>query len=270
MFRRRGGKGLSAPKKAAIAAAVLAVLLTHRDYGPARRDRQRAARVLARYGDASEQPADDGASEEGANEQAPDAAEAGGDASEAMRKALESHAWQQDGNSKTTIQFRNGSFVESDGTNAKVTAVTVQKATWGEGGGTLECKLIADGDRTERSSVISLSGKEGSYKVSCDGFLMAKEYVQASASATAVSVEGLTEPYTSLIDGRNGDLAKAVASYCREPRAHGDQGHVRRRGLPGHPGRQDHRHVHMRRHGGDGPERLVFRRLLRGTGVADG
>jgi hypothetical protein len=216
MFRRRGGNGLSAPKKAAIAAAVLAVLLTigttalHGAIGSAQREYSPDTATQ------SEQPADDGASEEGANEQAPDAAEAGGDASEAMRKALESHAWQQDGNSKTTIQFRNGSFVESDGTNAKVTAVTVQKASWGEGGGTLECKLIADGDRTERSSVISLSGKEGSYKVSCDGFLMAKEYVQASASATAVSVEGLTEPYTSLIDGRNGDLAKAVASYCRE------------------------------------------------------
>lgn len=214
MLRRRGRRGLSTPKKAAIAAAVLAILVIagttalHGAIGSAQHEYPSGAET------SSEQTADNRTSEEG-GEQAPDAAEAKGDASEAMQKALESHAWQQDGNSKTTIQFRSGSFVESDGTSAKVTAMSIQKATWGEGGGTLECKLVADGDQTERSSIISLSGEEGSYKVSCDGFLMAKEYVQASGSSTAVSVEGLTEPYTTLIEGKNGDLAKAVASYCR-------------------------------------------------------
>lgn len=216
MLRRRGRRGLTTPKKAAIAAAVLAVLLTagttalHGAIGSAQNEYSQGAEA------SSEQPADGGAGEEDGGKQAPDADEARGDASETMQKALESHAWQQDGNSKTTIQFRNGSFVESDGVSAKVTAMSIQKAAWSDGGGTLECKLVADGDQTERSSIISLSGKEGSYKVSCDGFLMAKEYVQASGSATAVSVEGLTEPYTTLIEGKNGDLAKAMASYCRD------------------------------------------------------
>jgi hypothetical protein len=213
MLRRRGRRGLTTPKKAAIAAAVLAILVVagttalHGAIGSAQHKYPPGAET------SSEQTADNDSSE-GGGEQAPDA-EAKGDASETMQKALESHAWQQDGNSKTTIQFRSGSFVESDGTSAKVTAMSIQKATWGEGGGTLECKLVADGDQTERSSIISLSGEEGSYKVSCDGFLMAKEYVQASGNSTAVSVEGLTEPYTTLIEGKNGDLAKAVASYCR-------------------------------------------------------
>ena len=213
-MRRRGGRSLSTPKKAAIAAAVLAALLIagttalHGAIVSAQHDRSPMTEA------ASAQP-DESSADGKDDEQVPDAPEVRGDASEAMRKALESHAWQQDGDSKTTIQFRNGSFVESDGTNSKVTAVSIQKATWDGGGGELECKFVADGDQTERSSIISLSGKEGSYRVSSDGFLMAKEYVQASGSATAVSVEGLTEPYKTLIDGKSGDLAKAVASYCR-------------------------------------------------------
>lgn len=215
MLRRRGGRGLSAPKKAAIAAAVLAVLLVigatalHGAIGGAQHGHSPGEAATA------EQPSGSGVGEEDGGGRAPEN-QAEVSASETMRNALESHAWQQDGNAKATVQFRDGSFVESDGTNAKVTAVGIQGATWGENGGTLECKLVADGDQTERSSVISLTGKEGSYKVSCDGFLMAKQYVQASGCATAVAVEGLTEPYTALIDERSGDLAKAVASYCRD------------------------------------------------------
>lgn len=215
-MRRRNLPKLSAAKKAAIAAAIAVVVLAagyaalnaymgqwNRNYAP---------------GAPVEQPAESSSSV--TSSQSPPGSDEGadqnGDAEASIEKILRSHAWQQDGNAKATVQFRDGSFVESDGTNAKVTAMTVTKATWNGTEGTLECKLTADGDQTERSTVIKVSGNEGSFKVASDGFLVSKEYVQGNASASAVAVEGVTEPYTTLIQGRTPDLAKAVASYCRD------------------------------------------------------
>jgi hypothetical protein len=215
-MRRRNKPRLSAAKKAAIAAAVTVVILAagyaafdaymdqwNRNYSP---------------GAFAEQPVESSSS--AASSQSPsssgEGADQNGDVEASIEKILRSHAWQQDGNAKATVQFRDGSFVESDGTNAKVTAMTVTKAAWNGTEGTLECKLTADGDQTERSTVIKVSGNEGSFKVASDGFLVSKEYVQGNASASAVAVEGVTEPYTTLIQGRTPDLAKAVASYCRD------------------------------------------------------
>lgn len=43
---------------------------------------------------------------------------------------------------------------------------------------------------------------------------MEPRYVQGKAAGTAVSVSGLAEPYTGLIDGKAGELASAVGSWC--------------------------------------------------------
>lgn len=214
-MRRRNLPKLSAAKKAAIAAAIAVVVLAagytvldicmgqwNRNYAP---------------GAPVEQPAESASSAPSSGPSESDSqSEQGEDAEASIEKILRSHAWQQDGNAKATVQFRDGSFVESDGTNAKVTAMTVEKGAWDGTEGTLDCKLTADGDQTERSTVIKVSGKEGSFKVASDGFLVSKEYVQGNASTSAVAVEGVTEPYTTLIQGRTPDLAKAVASYCRD------------------------------------------------------
>jgi hypothetical protein len=187
-MRRRNKPRLSAAKKAAIAAAVTVVILAagyaafdaymdqwNRNYSP---------------GAFAEQPVESSSS--AASSQIPsrsgEGADQNGDVEASIEKILRSHAWQQDGNAKATVQFRDGSFVESDGTNAKVTAMTVTKATWNGTEGTLECKLTADGDQTERSTVIKVSGNEGSFKVASDGFLVSKEYVQGKRVPPARSL----------------------------------------------------------------------------------
>lgn len=124
---------------------------------------------------------------------------------------LKSHAWQAEGNSSLTIVFKDGMFVESDGHNVKLTALDAMSET----DDSLDAKMTRDGDTAEVSSTISISGSEGSYKVSCDAFQNAKTYVQGTANKDPVAVEGVTEPYTSLIDGRTDRLALSVAEYCR-------------------------------------------------------
>jgi hypothetical protein len=75
--------------------------------------------------------------------------------------------------------------------------------------------LVRDGDG-KKQTVISLSGEEGSYRVSSDGFAMSPSYVQGSGAEDPVAVSGLAEPYTALIDGKRDELASAIAAYCRD------------------------------------------------------
>lgn len=153
----------------------------------------------------------DGRQQSMVEQEAKDEAESPGEGSDSIMSVLESHAWQADGDASKTIAFKDGRFVESDGTDTRVTACDVT----GSGDGSLDVTLIRDGDGKKRT-VISLSGEEGSYRVSCDGFAMAGEYVQGSGAEGPIAVSGLAEPYTTLIDGKRDELASAVAAYCRD------------------------------------------------------
>lgn len=124
---------------------------------------------------------------------------------------LRSHAWQAEGDPTVTVEFRDGSLVETDASGVHVAAmeVTSSSAT------SLDVRLVRDGGDGEVKATISLSGEEGSWKVSSDGFSCAHAYVEASPHREAVAVGGVTEPYTTLIEGKTDELALAVAAYCR-------------------------------------------------------
>ncbi len=139
------------------------------------------------------------------------AADPAGDGAGSIMSVLESHAWQADGDASKTVAFKDGRFVESDGKDTRVTACDVTRA----GDGSLDVTLVRDGDG-KKQTVISLSGEEGFYRVSCDGFAMSPSYVQGSGAEGPVAVSGLAEPYTALIDGKRDELASAIAGYCRD------------------------------------------------------
>lgn len=124
---------------------------------------------------------------------------------------LQSHAWQAEGDPSVTVEFRDGSFVETDATGVHVTAMEVTDASETS----LDVRLVRDGGEGEVKTTIELSGKEGSWKLSSDGFLCAHTYVETTPHKEAVAVEGVTEPYTTLIEGRADELALAIAAYCR-------------------------------------------------------
>lgn len=107
--------------------------------------------------------------------------------------------------------FKDSVFVESDGKNVRLTAFEVTSAT----AGSIDAKMTRDGSSSEITATISITGGEGSYRVSCDAFQNATSYVQGSASKDPVAIDGVSEPYTTLIDGKTDQLASAVAEYCR-------------------------------------------------------
>lgn len=132
-------------------------------------------------------------------------------ADEDALSVLRSHTWQADGDAGKTLSFRNGAFVETDSQGAHVSAFEIESSD----GSSITAKVVSDGGAEQKNAAISLSGAEGSYSVSSDSFQVAKKYVQGSPSKAAVAVNGVTEPYTTLIDGKTDELSSAVAAYCR-------------------------------------------------------
>lgn len=158
------------------------------------------------------QPAQPAASEQGpSHPPTPEQAE-----EEAVLGTLTGHKWQAKDDSSKTIAFRDGTFIESDGEISKVTAYSVVSASEKDGASSVEVRLVRDGADSEAATVIALTGSEGSYAVSSDGFQVSKTYVQGSSSEAPVAVTGLAEPYTTLIDGKSDELASAIAAWCRE------------------------------------------------------
>lgn len=128
---------------------------------------------------------------------------------------LRACAWQAPGDPSKTLAFRGGSFVETDGTGAHVAAFEVKDA--GESGGQrhLDIELMREGDPCPTPTTIILEEDKGEATVTCDGFAVERRYVAGEASSEPVAVEGLSEPYTSLIDGKAGELASTVTEWCR-------------------------------------------------------
>lgn len=129
----------------------------------------------------------------------------------AALSTLESHAWQVEGDPSKTVVFKDSTFVESDGKSVRLTAFEVTSST----ASSIDAKMTRAGSPSEITATISISGGEGSYRVSCDAFQNSTSYVQGSASKEPVAIDGVSEPYTTLIDGKTDQLASAVAEYCR-------------------------------------------------------
>ena len=128
---------------------------------------------------------------------------------------LRSNAWQAEGAPERTLAFREGSFVESDGTSARLTAFEVKDAGEAEGQRYLDIDIMREGDPYATSTMLVVDEEDGALSVACDGFAMEKRYVQGAPSGAEVAVTGLAEPYTGLIDGKAGDLASAIGQWCK-------------------------------------------------------
>lgn len=165
---------------------------------------------------ASEQaPAD---ASERFGESAQDAASedpAEGDAETKIMGLLQGTVWQAEGDPAKTVAFRDGSFVESDGSSVKFAAFDVKAAENGSGQAHMDIDIMREGDPYATPTTVIVEEREGVLSVACDGFAIEKRYVQGSAGGETVSVTGLAEPYTSLVDGKSGELASAIGAWCR-------------------------------------------------------
>lgn len=136
------------------------------------------------------------------------------DESEGIAKLLQGNVWQAEGAPERTIEFREGSFVESDGASVKLTVFDVKQAGGGNGQKHLDIDFMREGDPYATSASIIVEEQDGALAVASDAFAVESRYVQGKAAGTAVSVSGLAEPYTGLIDGKAAELASAVGSWC--------------------------------------------------------
>ena len=128
---------------------------------------------------------------------------------------LQGHVWQAEDDPAKTIAFRAGSFVESDGERAALTAFEAKAVSDSDGQKVLRVEVMHEGDPYVADGAIAIEGSEGALSLTSGAFSMAARYVQAQTSAAPVTVTGLAEPYTSLIDGRQAELASALSSWCR-------------------------------------------------------
>ena len=147
---------------------------------------------------------------------AQDAADAAScaDASQEIAKLLQGNVWQAEGEPEKTIEVREGSFVESDGASVKLTVFDAKEASEGNGQKHLDIDFMREGDPYATSASIIVEERDGALTVASDAFAVEPRYVLGKPAGTAVSVSGLAEPYTGLIDGKAGELASAVGSWC--------------------------------------------------------
>ncbi len=136
------------------------------------------------------------------------------DKAEEIAKMLQGSVWQAEGVPEKTIGFRDRSFVESDGTSVKLTVFDVKEAGEDNGQKHLDIDFMREGDPYMTPATIIVEERDGVLTVASDAFAGESRYVQGKPAGTAVSVSGLAEPYTGLIDGKAGELASAVGSWC--------------------------------------------------------
>lgn len=136
------------------------------------------------------------------------------DKSEEIAKLLQGNVWQAEGAPERTVEFRERSFVESDGASVKLAVFDVKEA--GEAGGQkhLDIDYVREGDPYATPSTVIVEERDGVLTVASDAFAVEPRYVQGKPAGTAVGVSGLAEPYTGLIDDKAGELASAVGSWC--------------------------------------------------------
>lgn len=165
------------------------------------------------------EPAGTGAAVESAS-QAQDAGQAAQETPEEDAAAetlalLRANAWQAEGAPERTLAFREGSFVESDGTSVRLAAFEVRDAGEAEGQRYLDIDIMREGDPYATPTTLIIDEQDGALSVACDDFAVEKRYVQGAPSNAEVAVTGLAEPYTGLIDNKTGELASAIGQWCK-------------------------------------------------------
>lgn len=192
------------------------------------------------------------------------------DESAEIAKVLQGNVWQAEGAPERTVEFRDRSFVESDGASVKLTVFDVKEAGEGNGQKHLDIDFMREGDPYTTPASIIVEERDGALTVASDAFAAESRYVQGKPEGTAVGVSGLAEPYTGLVDGKTAELASAIGSWCASHSPSATTGRLRRRGVPGRARRPRERHLPSERRGLHHPhggvrERLVHRGRIGGT-----
>lgn len=126
---------------------------------------------------------------------------------------LKSSAWTAEGG-KASIEFKDGRYVETDGTATKMTAFDVDSVS-DEGDQSAVRLKIERADGTAKDSVVLVrKDASGTPAVSSDDFQLAKTYAQGKANSGPVSIEGVNAEYRELLGGSTDKLQSAITDYA--------------------------------------------------------
>lgn len=126
---------------------------------------------------------------------------------------LKGNAWaSEDG--KSTIAFKDGRYVESDGVASNMTTFDVSTVTKETGQTSIMLKLdMADGS-TKDSLVLLRQDNLGACTVSSDDFTLEKTYHQGTANQSPLAVEGVNDEFRELLGGTTDALDTAISDYA--------------------------------------------------------
>ena len=92
------------------------------------------------------------------------------DKAEEIAKMLQGSVWQAEGAPEKTIEFRDRSFVESDGTSVKLTVFDVKEAGEGTSQKHLDIDFMREGDPYMTPATIIVEERGGVLTVASDAF----------------------------------------------------------------------------------------------------
>lgn len=131
---------------------------------------------------------------------------------EGALSTLESRAWKAE--SGATVTFKDGMYIETDGSLAKITAFTVDSEVASGSQTTLMLELYRDGSADAvASAVVIRKDADSSYTVASDQFQLATSYKEVQEARTSFAVAGTNDAYLALVGGDEEGLEKALADY---------------------------------------------------------
>lgn len=128
-------------------------------------------------------------------------------------ETLKANAWSGDGG-KSTVTFKDGRFIESDGTATKLSTFDVVSEDAKDDQTTITIKLDQADGSTKDSMIFLREDSKGTYTVACDDFQLAKSYAQGAVNVSDVTVEGVNDEFRELLGGTTDSLQKAITEYA--------------------------------------------------------
>ena len=148
---------------------------------------------------------------EGGTDEVGQAVPADGGTTDSTLETLRSSAWKS-ADGTCSITFKEGRYVESDGTRSVLSTFDVGTATDEDGQTAIIVSLDSDGGKARDSLIVVRRDARGALTVASDDFRLSKTYVQA-ASGT-LSVTGVNDELRELYGGSTDALSEALASYA--------------------------------------------------------
>lgn len=126
---------------------------------------------------------------------------------------LKSNAWTAE-NGQTSITFKDGRYVESDGTAVKLSTFDIDSVSKQGKQTTIMIKLDQENGAVKDSMVLLRQADDGSYVVASDDFQLAKSYMQGSVNVSPLEIVGINDEFRELLGGSTDGIQAAISDYA--------------------------------------------------------